>query len=58
MFAKKVFLIHRRDELRASKIMQDRIFMLRDAGKVEIVWDPAWDPSKMAETAKLQLNMF
>ena len=25
---------------------------------VEIVWDPAWDPSKMAETAKLQLNMF
>jgi FeS assembly SUF system protein len=26
--------------------------------KVEIVWDPPWDPSKMAETAKLQLNMF
>jgi FeS assembly SUF system protein len=26
--------------------------------KVEIIWDPAWDPSKMAETAKLQLNMF
>lgn len=26
--------------------------------KVEIVWDPTWDPSKMAETAKLQLNMF
>lgn len=26
--------------------------------KVEIVWDPAWDPSRMAETAKLQLNMF
>ncbi len=25
---------------------------------VAIVWDPAWDPSKMAETAKLQLNMF
>lgn len=25
---------------------------------VEIVWDPTWDPSKMAETAKLQLNMF
>ncbi|HYD19410.1 MAG TPA: DUF59 domain-containing protein, partial [Patescibacteria group bacterium] len=29
-----------------------------NAVKVEIVWDPAWDPSKMAETAKLQLNMF
>lgn len=26
--------------------------------RVEIVWDPSWDPSKMAETAKLQLNMF
>lgn len=25
---------------------------------VDLVWDPAWDPSKMAETAKLQLNMF
>ncbi len=25
---------------------------------VKIVWDPTWDPSKMAETAKLQLNMF
>jgi FeS assembly SUF system protein len=25
---------------------------------VSIIWDPAWDPSKMAETAKLQLNMF
>lgn len=26
--------------------------------RVEIVWDPPWDPMKMAETAKLQLNMF
>jgi FeS assembly SUF system protein len=26
--------------------------------KVEIVWDPPWDPGKMAETAKLQLNMY
>lgn len=26
--------------------------------KVEIVWDPAWDPGRMAETAKLQLNMY
>lgn len=25
---------------------------------VDIVWDPQWDPSRMAETAKLQLNMF
>lgn len=26
--------------------------------EVDIVWDPTWDPSMMAETAKLQLNMF
>lgn len=38
-FASKVLLIHRRDELRASKVMQDRIFALRDEGKVEIIWD-------------------
>lgn len=25
---------------------------------VDIVWDPPWEPSMMAETAKLQLNMF
>ena len=25
---------------------------------VDIVWDPPWDASMMAETAKLQLNMF
>lgn len=25
---------------------------------VEIIWEPTWDPSMMAETAKLQLNMF
>lgn len=26
--------------------------------KVEVVWDPPWDPSKMSEAAKLQLGMF
>ena len=25
--------------------------------KVDIVWDPPWDPSKMSEAAKLQLGM-
>jgi metal-sulfur cluster biosynthetic enzyme len=25
---------------------------------VELVWDPPWNPAMMAETAKLQLNMF
>jgi FeS assembly SUF system protein len=25
---------------------------------VELVWDPPWNPSLMADTAKLQLNMY
>lgn len=25
---------------------------------VEVIWEPMWDPSMMAETAKMQLNMF
>ena len=35
-FGSRVFMIHRRDELRASKIMQHRAF---DNEKLEIVWD-------------------
>jgi metal-sulfur cluster biosynthetic enzyme len=25
---------------------------------VETVWDPPWDPSRMTDEARLQLNMF
>lgn len=39
-FASKVTLIHRRDELRAEKIMQDRLFRNE---KVEVVWDTVLD---------------
>lgn len=41
-------------------MVQAAIFPLTGVGNVdvEIVWDPSWDPSFMAETAKLQLNMF
>ncbi len=35
----KVYLVHRRDELRAEKILQDRIFKQQEAGKIEILWD-------------------
>lgn len=37
--ASKVTLIHRRDFLRAEKIMQEKLFELEKAGKVEIIWN-------------------
>ncbi|MEK7801853.1 MAG: iron-sulfur cluster assembly protein [Pseudomonadota bacterium] len=41
-------------------MVQGAIFPLAGVGQVDvaIVWEPTWDPSFMAETAKLQLNMF
>jgi thioredoxin reductase (NADPH) len=37
--AKKVTLIHRRDALRAEKILQDQLFQKESEGKIEIKWD-------------------
>ena len=41
-------------------MVQNALFPIDKVGgvDVEIVWDPTWDPNFMAETAKLQLNMF
>lgn len=38
-FARKVYLIHRRDELRASKAMQERFFKLVEQGKMAPIWN-------------------
>jgi thioredoxin reductase (NADPH) len=41
--ASKVTLIHRRDELRAEKILQDQLFAKEQYGNVEIIWDHVVD---------------
>ena len=35
-FASKVYLIHRRDKLRAEKLLQEK---LKNNNKIEIIWD-------------------
>jgi thioredoxin reductase (NADPH) len=36
---RKVYLVHRRDKLRAEKIMQDKLFAKAESGKIELVWN-------------------
>ncbi|GLQ87129.1 thioredoxin-disulfide reductase [Dyella flagellata] len=40
---RKVYLVHRRDKLRAEKIMQDKLFEKAAAGKIELVWNHVID---------------
>src|SRR5580658_9581311 len=37
--AKHVTLVHRRDKLRAEKILQDRLFREVEAGKMSVIWN-------------------
>ncbi len=41
--ASKVTLVHRRDALRAEKILQDHLFQKEKEGKLEILWDHVVD---------------
>ena len=41
--ASKVTLVHRRDELRAEKILQDHLFQKEKDGNIEIMWDHVVD---------------
>jgi len=41
--ASHVTLVHRRDKLRAEKILQDRVFALETSGKISIVWNHTVD---------------
>ena len=41
--ARKVYLVHRRDKLRAEKILQDKLFAKAAAGRIELVWNHAVD---------------
>lgn len=55
--AAKVTLVHRRDELRAAKIMQDHLFAKAKDGNIEILWDHVVDEILGDETGVTGLRV-
>jgi thioredoxin reductase (NADPH) len=55
--ASKVILVHRRDELRAEKIMQDRLFDRAKNGNVVLMWDHTVDEVLGDETGVTGLRV-
>ena len=53
-FAKKVYIVHRRDTLRASKPMQKRAF---DNPKIEMLWDSAVEELISDQTGLIAVNI-
>ena len=54
---KKVHLIHRRDTLRAEKILQDRSFEKADEGKINLVWNNELIEIKGDDNVVTHLNL-
>ena len=48
-FASKIYLIHRRDTLRASKIMAERVLAYE---KIEPIWNTSWSNTFRMKKAK------
>ena len=54
---KKVHLIHRRDSLRAEKILQDRIFEKANEGKINLIWNNELKEIKGDDNVVTHLNL-
>ena len=55
--ASHVTLIHRRKQLRADKILQDRLFKQVAAGKIDVIWDHTVDEVLGDETGVTALRL-